>query len=84
MLPIVLCPWCLFQILIMGVIGLPILAFLGKVCRIKWADKAYTWCITKIRTMAETMKIVKKKEKDEEQPPCCDCGVQDCDNRRSE
>ena len=34
MLPIVLCPWCLFQILILGVVVLPILAFLGKFCKI--------------------------------------------------
>lgn len=82
MLPIVLCPWCLFQIIVLGVIVLPILAFLGKVCKIRWADKAYTWCTTKIRAMAEAMKIVKKKEKENEQPPCCDCHVAGCDKRR--
>jgi len=78
MLPIVFCPWCLVQLIVLAVVVLPILAFLGKVCKIGWADKAYTWCMVKI----ESLKFWKKKEKDEEQPPCCDCGVSGCEKRR--
>jgi hypothetical protein len=82
MLPIVLCPWCILQIIVLGAIVVPMFAFLGKVCKIRWADKAHTWCVTKIRSMAEAMKIIKKKEKEEEQPPCCECNVAGCEKRR--
>ena len=84
MLPIVLCPWCLFQIIVLGVVVLPTLWFLGRVCRINWANKAFDWCTSKIRAMAEGMKIIKKKEKETDQPPCCQCGVEGCEKRRTE
>lgn len=77
MLPIVFCPWCLVQLIVLAVVVLPILAFLGKVCKIGWAATAYTWCMVKI----ETLKFWKKKEKDEEHTSC-NCKGCNCEKRR--
>ena len=81
MIPIVLCPWCLAQIIILSVVVIPVLWFLGKICKIGWADRYYTSLIKKIKSMAESMKIIKKEEKEDE-PPCSACKVSDCDKRR--
>lgn len=56
---IIICPWCLLQIIILFVLVLPILKFLDKVCKIQWAERAYVWCTAKI----EALKFWKKKEK---------------------
>jgi len=82
MLPIVLCPVCLLQIIVLAFVILPILFVLGKVFKIRWADKSYTWCIKKIKAIAQAARLLKKKEKEEDQPPCCECGVKGCENRR--
>ena len=56
------CPLCWLEILALVVLAvsvLPVLAFLGKVCKIQWANRAYNWCIVKMKKL----KFWKKKEK---------------------
>jgi len=66
---IFICPWCLLVNIILAVLVLPVLAFLGKVCKIQWANRAYNWCIVKMRSL----KIWKKKEKEKSACACEGC-----------
>lgn len=78
MFPIVFCPWCLFQLIVLAFIVLPTLWFLGRVCKIDWANRAYEWCLLKI----EALKFWKKKEEKETEQPECKCKGCNCDKRR--
>ena len=78
MLPVVFCPWCLFQLVVLALIVLPILWFLGRICKISWADRSYTWCLAKI----EALKFWKKKEEKEEEHTSCECKGCNCEKRR--
>jgi len=67
--PVILCPWCLLQLVFLAIAAL-FLMFLGKVCKIKRAERAYEWCITKLKDLKESAKFWKKKEPH--------CGCDDC------
>lgn len=66
---IIICPWCLLQIVILFVFVLPVLKFLDKVCKIQWAGRAYAWCMARI----EALKFWKKKEKEKSACTCEGC-----------
>ena len=68
--PVIFCPWCLLQLVFLAIAAL-FLMFLGKVCKIKWAERAYEWTMTRIKTLAEAAKFWKKKES---HCSCDDCG----------
>jgi hypothetical protein len=80
MIPVVFCPWCLIYLIVLSVVVLPILAFLGKVCKIRWAGRAYDWCIARI----ESLKFWKKKEEKEEEQPSCKCEGCNCERRKDD
>ncbi len=59
-----MCPFCWFswmQYLFIP-FALLFLLFLYKVCKIKWAEKPYEWCITKLKNLGKALKFWNKKK----------------------
>ena len=68
MVPLPCLGFC-YLIPILVLFCLPIFWFLGRVCKIQWADRAFVWSVIKV----ETLKFWKKKEKEKSACTCEGC-----------